>query len=73
MNNLSLKPESEPELKSRTMINNTEDEETSLNLAISEAYQQDDFTKNTIIKLREGAQTQKDFSLVKCSEINDQI
>ena len=55
------------------MTNDTEGEETPLNLTISEAYQQDDFTKNTIIKLREGAQTQKDFSLVKCSETDDQI
>ena len=55
------------------MTNNTEDEETPLNLTISEAYRQDDFTKDTITKLREGAQTQKDFSLVKCSETDDQI
>ena len=55
------------------MINNTEDEETSLNLTISEIYQQDDFTKDIIIKLRERAQTQKDFSFVKCSETDDQI
>ena len=72
-NNLSPESEPEPELKSRIMTNNTEDEETSLNLTISETYQQDDFTKNTIIKLREGAQTQKDFSLVKCSETDGQI
>ena len=72
-NNLSLKSELEPESKSRTMINNTEDEETSLNLTISEVYRQDDFAKNIIIKLREGAQTQKGFSLVKCSETDDQI
>ena len=55
------------------MINNTEDKETSLNLTISEVYQQDDFAKNIIIKLREGVWTQKDFSLVKCSETDDQI
>ena len=72
-NNLSPEPEPEPELKPRTMINNTEDEETSLNLTISEAYWQDDFTKDIIIKLREEVQTQKDFSLVKCSETDDQI
>ena len=73
VNNLSLKPESEPESELRIMTDNTEDEETSLNLTISEIYWQDDFTKDIIIKLREKAQTQKDFSLVKCSEINDQI
>ena len=55
------------------MTNNTEDEETPLNLTISEAYWQDDFTKDTITKLREGAQTQKGFSLVECSETDDQI
>ena len=53
VNNLSLKSESEPESESRIMINNTEDEETSLNLTISEIYWQDDFTKNIIIKFRE--------------------
>ena len=72
-NNLSPEPESEPEPKPRIMTNNTEDEETPLNLTISEAYWQDDFTKNTITKLREGAWTQKGFSLVKCSETDDQI
>ena len=72
-NNLSPEPEPEPEPKPRTMTDNTEDEETPLNLTISEAYRQDDFTKDTITKLREGAQTQKDFSLVKCSETDDQI
>ena len=72
-NNLSLKPESEPELKSRIMTDNTEDEETSLNLTISETYWQDDFTKDIITKLRERVQTQKDFLLVKCSETDDQI
>ena len=56
-NNLSSEPEPEPELKLRTMTNNTEDEETPLNLTISEAYWQDDFAKDTITKLREGAQT----------------
>ena len=73
VNNLSSEPEPEPEPKPRIMINNTEDEETSLNLTISEVYWQDDFTKNIIIKLRERAQTQKGFSLVKCSETDDQI
>ena len=72
-NNLSSEPEPEPEPKPRTMINNTEDEETSLNLAISEAYWQDDFTKDIITKLRERAQTQKGFPLVECSETDDQI
>ena len=72
-NNLSPEPEPEPEPKPRTMTNNTEDEETPLNLAISEAYRQDDFTKDIIIKLREGAQTQKGFPLVECSETDDQI
>ena len=57
VNNLSLKPESEPESEPRTMINNTEGEETPLNLTISEVYWQDDFTKDIITKLREGAQT----------------
>ena len=57
VNNLSSEPEPEPEPKPRTMINNTEDEETPLNLTISEAYWQDDFAKDTITKLREGAQT----------------
>ena len=73
VNNLSLKPESEPESELRIMTDNTEDEETPLNLTISEVYQQDDFTKDIIIKLREGAQTQKGFLLVKCSETDDQI
>ena len=55
VNNLSPEPEPEPEPKPRTMTDDTEDEETPLNLTISEAYQQDDFAKDTIIKLREGA------------------
>ena len=52
-NSLSLNSESKP----RTVAEDSEDKETSLNLIISEIYQWDDFTKNIIIKLKEGAQT----------------
>ena len=68
-NSLSPDPEPEP----RAVAEDSEDEETPLNLVISEAYQWDDFTKNTITKLREGAQTQKELFLVECSETNGQI
>lgn len=56
------------------MVEDVEDtEKLPLNLAISEAYQQDDFAKDTIVKLREGARVQKGFPLAECREVDSQI
>ncbi len=72
----TVSPEPEPRPESALRVENIvieEENEILIDNIIAEIYEQDEFTRSIIIKLREGAQTLKGFSLVKCREEEGQI
>ncbi len=73
-NTVSPEPEPRPEPALRVEDVAIEGEnEVLIDNAIAEAYEQDEFARSIIIKLREGARTLKGFPLMECREEEGQI